>query len=196
MQEGVIFIMVPQKELSVFLLVFILLQTFDNAHTACTSVKLFVKAEYRESSVRETYTHTKITESSSSFKRNYNSVSGSASVSASYGGFSGSASASYNEVTESALAISGSRSEENTNRVTYDPGFNQIIQVITTTVTINGRSAKTTTRDIVDVVAEENSPSLSDLRNHAEEYIRYNFGDIPGGIVRQNTYEATACVNG
>jgi hypothetical protein len=186
--------MVPQKQLSIFLLGIILLQIIDSANTACTPVKLHINVEYFESSIRKDYQHSIIRTSSSSFRSNFDSLSVSASVAGSGGGFSGSASASYSEVTESAMSMSKSRDVTKTSEITYGPGQNHIIRVITNTVTINGRSVKIETRDIVDEILVKDSPSRSDMRKQAENYIKYHYGDIKGGKVRRNTYEASTCV--
>lgn len=186
--------MAQQKKLSIFLFIVIALQHIDNANTKCVEVKLFIQANYLEQSVRKAFRHIKIIETSSSFKKNYEKVAASASVSASYGGFSGSASAAYEGVTEAAVSSSKSRHVEQTTETTFDPSQNQIIEKILITVSIDGRTAKTITQDIVDVVDEKNSPTHLELRKRAEDYISYNYGDIQGGTVRKNTYQATTCV--
>ena len=170
--------MAQQKKLSFFLFFVIALQNIENANTKCVQVKLFIRANYLEQSVRKAYLHIKYIETSSSFKKNYEKLAVSAAIEGSGGGFSGAASASYLGVTESAVSTSESKHVEQTTETTFDRGQNQIIEKISITVTIDGRTAKSITQDIVDVVDEKNSPSLLDLRKKAEDYISYNYGNI------------------
>lgn len=190
--------MAQQKKLSIFVLFVIVLQNIDNANTECIGieVKLFIRAEYLESSVREDFKHTTNIQTSSTFKSNYKKLAVSASVSGSGAGFSGSASASYEAVTDSALENSGSSHKEKKTMTKFDDGQNQIIRKILTRVTIDGLKAQTITSDIVDSVNENDSPSPEKLRNWAADYINYTYGDKDGNHdgIRKNTYTETTCV--
>jgi len=189
-----IFNMAAVKVLSIGLLLILVAKNIVDVSAKCTPITLTVMAEYRESSLIKDYKHTRLITSSSSFKRNFESLDTSASVSASYGGFSGEASASFSQVSESAVSTTKSRDETKTTEVTYAEGQNHIIEKITKIVTIDGRSATVITQDIVDVVPVADSPSYSQLRRKGEDYIDYNYGGARGGKIRNNVYTESTCL--
>jgi len=188
--------MAALKLLSICLLLILVTINIGDVRAKCTPIALTVKAEFSESSLRSDYKHTRLVTSSSSFRRNFDRLDVSASVSGSYAGFSAEASASFSEVSESAASSTKSRDETKTSKVTYAPGQNHIIRKLSKTVTIDGRSASVITQDFVDVIAVEDSPSYSQLRKMGEDYIAYNYGGIRGGKIRNNVYTASACVTG
>lgn len=185
--------MTALNQLIIGLLMVVVTANIGNVHGKCTPIKLNIKAEYLVSSLLTDYKHTRDISSSSSFQRNYDSLDVAATVSGSYGGFSGSASASFSEVSETETSNSRLTDKTRTTKVTYSKGQNHVVQVITKTVTINGRSKTVVSREIRYPVLVKDSPSLSQLRKKGEEYIQYNYGGL-GGKIRRNTYEATACI--
>jgi len=186
--------MTALNQLIIGLLLVVVTANIGNVNCKCTPIKLNIKAEYLVSSLLADYKHTRDISSSSSFKRNYDSLDTSATVSGNYGGFSGSASASFSKVSEAETSNSQLTDRTRTTKVTYSKGQNHVIEKLTETVTINGRSKTIVSREIKYPVLVKDSPSHSQLRKMGEDYIQYNYGGIRGGKIRRNTYEATACI--
>jgi len=186
--------MTALNQLIIGLLLVVVTANIGNVNGGCTPIKLNIKAEYLVSSLLKDYKHTRDISSSTAFQRNFDSLDVSAAVSGSYGGFSASASASFSEVSEAETSNSKLTDKTRTTEVTYSEGQNHIVEKITKTVTINGRSKTLVSREIKYPVLVKDTPSPSKLRQKGEEYIQYNYGGIRDGKIRRNTYEATACI--
>jgi len=190
--------MTALNQLIVGLLMVVVTANIGNVQGKCTPIKLYVKAEYLMSSLKEDYKHIREIAQSTSFKRNYDSMDVAAAVSGSYGGFSASASASFSEVSETETSNSKLTDKTRTTKVTYNEGQNHVVLKITKTVTINGRSKTVVSREIRYPIRVKDSPSFEtiarELEKKSEDYIKYNYGGITGGKIRRNTYEATACI--
>jgi len=163
----------------------------------CIPISVRVKAEFFERSITKDSRHYKLVESSESFRQNYEKLATSAEISASFSAFSGSAKAAYEGVTDSVVSNKGSRHEEHSKEVTYNPNFLQIQRVVTTEVTIDGKLAKSVEKDYVDSVSIDAHETADELTKRGEKYIRYNFANLArarGANLRGNVYEASACI--
>ena len=176
----------------IFVLIYVITNVY--AEPNCVPVTMFIRAEYFEQAVQSAFRHTKIIETSSNFTNNFHKLATSAEISATFSAFSGSAKAAYEDVTESVLQSNESKHNETSEKATFNPAFLQILRKITTEVSIDGRTAKTTTREFVDSVKTKKALSQEELKKKGEDYITYNYGHLVNGTVTRNTYLAEACI--
>jgi len=176
------------------LLLVLVAENIANVNSKCTRVQLVVKAEYLESGLEKDSKYTRVASKSTSFERSYNNLDISATVSGSYGGFSGSASASFSQTSDFEQSRSESSDITKKTEVTYAKGQNHLVEKVTKTVTIDGQSKTVISREPKDFYLVKDSPTIKEMRKKGEDYIRYNFGGIPGGKIRKNVYSASACI--
>ena len=160
---------------------------FANCDYGRTRVSVRVETEFFERSVAKMSSHLKSISSSKHFKSQYDRLAVSASISGSYGGLSAAASAAYEGVTDSASSGEDYKELVKTDSTEFHENENQIIREITTTVSINGVTAIERDSKIVDAQPKDQELSLAELRQKANEYMKYRFGNN----VINNVYEET-----
>lgn len=176
------------------LLLVLVVENIANVSAKCTRIQLVVKAEYFESSLEKDSKYTRVASKSESFQRSYNNLDISAAVSGSYGGFSGAASASFSQTSDFEQSKSESSDITKKTEVTYAKGQNHLVEKVTKTVTIDGRSKTVISREPKDFYLVKDSPTIKEMRKKGEDYIRYNYGGIRGGKIRKNVYSASSCI--
>ena len=102
-------------------------------------------------------------------------------------GLSAAASASYEGVTDSASSGEDYKELIKTDITEFQTDEYQIIREITTTVSINGVTATERDSKIVDAQPKDQELSLAELRQKANEYMKYRFGNN----VTNNVYQET-----
>ena len=164
--------------------------------STCLQTSLSVKAEFFERSVISTSFYTKEKTSSKSFRENFHSLDVSAGISAGYMGVSAGVKAAFDEVTKGNESSSEDHYVEKSGTETYMENFLQLVREITTQVDINGQKATSVDRKIVNAVPVSESHDQTQLHQLAVDYITREFGSLTskGGIIRENTYSASACL--
>jgi hypothetical protein len=158
-------------------------------------LRVRVVADYFQRSYISTSEYSKTIITSESFKENFDSLSTSASVSASFKLFSASAQATYDSVSSSASHQADSRHTEQSSKVEFDPDFLQIVQKVTREVTINGVTAKTITTELKDAVPQDAPLSYDELIRRENDFIRrYARASAGKGIVRENSFTENKCI--
>lgn len=152
-----------------------------------TTMSVRIVTEFFERSVAKDSKHLKTISSSKNFKKQHEKLGISGSISAGFGGFSASAKASYEAVKDSASSGESYKELIKTDIVEFHPNENQIIRRITTTISINGVTATERDEVIVDAQPKDQELSLAELRQKANEYMTYRFGNN----VINNVYQET-----
>ena len=152
-----------------------------------TTISIRVETEFHERSVKLMSSHSKSVWSSKNFKREYDKLATSASIRGRYVGFSAAVSASYEGVTDSASSGEDYKELIKTDITEFQTDVYQIIREIATTVSINGVTATEHDSKIVDAQPKDQELSLAELRQKANEYMKYRFGNN----VTNNVYQET-----
>ena len=160
---------------------------FANCDYGRTTISVRVVTEFFERSIKLDSKHVKTVSSSKNFKRQYDKLATSSSISGRYGGFSAAASASYEGVTDSASSGEDYKELIKTDITEFQTDVYQIIREIATTVSINGVTATEHDSKIVDAQPMDQELSLAELRQKANEYMKYRFGNN----VTNNVYQET-----
>ena len=160
---------------------------FANCDYGRNTISVRVVTEFFERSIKLDSKHVKTVSSSKNFKRQYDKLATSSSISGRYGGFSAAASASYEGVTDSASSGEDYKELIKTDITEFQTDVYQIIREIATTVSINGVTATERDEEIVDAQPKDQQLSLVELRQKADEYMRYRFGNN----VIHNVYQET-----
>ena len=152
-----------------------------------TTISIRVETEFHERSVKLMSSHSKSVWSSKKFKRQYDKLATSASISGRYVGFSAAVRASYEGVTDSASSGEDYKELVKTDTTEFQTDEYQIVRKITTTVSINGETATERDEEIVDAQPKDQELSLAELRQKANDYMKYTYGNN----VTKNVYEET-----
>ena len=150
---------------------------FAKCHYGGTTIRIRVETEFHERSVKLMSSHSKSVWSSKKFKRQYDKLATSASISGRYVGFSAAVRASYEGVTDSASSGEDYKELVKTDTTEFQTDEYQIVRKITTTVSINGETATERDEEIVDAQPKDQELSLAELRQKANEYMKYRFGN-------------------
>ena len=105
-------------------------------------VTLKVYVEHHQQALKSASSYVKEITSSESYREAYKSVNGSGSVSGSFKLISASAAGAYSEVNSLLTSQSEFSHREEGKEITYNPRYLQISREVTTSITIDGRSAK------------------------------------------------------
>jgi len=196
-----------QLKISLMVLCIIFALKIEQSETKCYPVQLQISAEFREKAYRKIYAKEVTTTSSSYFNRNFNRVSGAKSKKVSFGvsakflkvitgglSVSGESKRSWDNVVSSLTSGSAYDHHEQVSSVSFNEALTQVYRYVTTVLSIDGEQLKVVEKTYVDSVPIEKSPGLKQLREYAEEYIRYNYGHSSVGQIRRNAYTANKCV--
>ena len=154
-----------------------------------------VTVRFYERSVTSASSYSKTIESSSYFKKEYDSFSFEMQRSGGFKGFSASANIAFEKVSEDVTQTEEYRetvSQESTN---YSVNFLQVIREETTELEIDGVTSRTVEEIFVDSVPIDDDYSSSRLTALAEEYIWYYYNQTDSvGEITGSTYTETVCM--
>ena len=187
-----------KKHISLSYLFKSLLLLVSEINSACVPITLRVKAEYSQQSLRSAYRHTKTIQSSPSFKNVSYSLSISPELNGVLKSFSSRAAAAYEEVTK---LVSETTNDTETlykiDKTIFNKKYSrkkvQLIEEITTEISLEDTSAKIFERNIKNSVSPAYALSPGQLKQIAKVYINHNYGNIKEGHINGTTYTESVC---
>lgn len=168
---------------------------------SCTKVSSFIEVEFFQQPLTHSYVNTKHIRSSSTFRRKYSEIVMAGKSSTEVTALKvlkfirGLVSVGFHmeSVNEDEYSSSKYEHNESTNERRYNTKFLQIIRKTTAFVTVDGSTAKATTKEMTNVRHVDSPFSDQELKKNAEDYVKYKFSNLEGSI-QKNTYSANACI--
>ena len=189
--------------LLVFFIVFLALIRNGESATKCTPIKMVITVRYTEEAFKTIYKREKTIKVSSSFESKYKqnkdkwdmSLSANAKIpGVGGGGFSAGGGRAWEETISNVNSEYNKVQREKETKDEFQEGFTQLYRIEKRDVTVDGGTITSDERVYLDSIPVAQSPDVRSLRKQAEEYVKYTYGDIPGGKIVKNTYTARSCI--